>query len=70
MTQSLQERSSLPVRRAFVVQFRTDAELEHDGFTGRVEHVASGEATRFSSVAELLAFFGRVLRQEPWWRGL
>ncbi len=69
MSEPLKEQPSLPVRRAFVVQFRAEAELEHDCFTGRVEHVASGEATRFSSVEELLAFFARVLGQEHWPRG-
>jgi hypothetical protein len=69
MSQSLKDQPSLPARRAFVVQFRAEAELERDGFTGRVEHVMSGEATRFSSVEELLAFFVRVLSQEHWPRG-
>lgn len=62
MSQSLQERPSLPVRRAFVVQFRAEADLEHGSFTGRVEHVLSGQATKFSSVEELLAFFTCIFR--------
>jgi hypothetical protein len=69
MSQSLEEQPSLPIRRAFVVQFRTEANLERGCFTGRVEHVPSGQATRFSSVEELLAFFARVLHQEQWSRG-
>lgn len=69
MSQSRKEQPSLPVRRAFVVQFRAEAELEHSDFTGRVEHVLSGQATRFSSLEELLAFFVRVLGQKQWPRG-
>jgi hypothetical protein len=66
MSQPLKEQPSLPVRRAFVVQFRAEAELEQGCFTGRVEHVLSGQATKFSSPEELLAFFDYVLRQEQW----
>ena len=69
MPQPLDERPSLPVRRAFVVQFRAEADLDHSGFTGRVEHVLSGQAAKFSSVAELLAFFWCVLAQEHQPRG-
>jgi hypothetical protein len=64
MSEPLKEQPSLPVRRAFVVQFRIETELEHDCFTGRVEHVQSGQATKFSSVEELVAFFACVLKQE------
>ena len=69
MTQPLREQPSLPARRAFVVQFRAGAELEQGSFTGRVEHVLSGQATKFSSVEELMAFFVRILEQEQWVRG-
>jgi hypothetical protein len=69
MSQSLKEQPSLPVRRAFVVQFRTEADLAQSCFIGRAEHVLSGQATRFSSVEKLLAFFDYVLRQEQWPRG-
>ncbi len=69
MAEPQKEQPSLPVRRAFVVQFRAEVEVDQGVFTGRVEHVASGEVTRFSSVEELLAFFARVLGQEHWPRG-
>src|SRR5262249_15385059 len=49
--------------RAFVVQFRAGAEPNH--FAGRVEHMTSGQAARFSSPEELLAFLTRVLTQMP-----
>ena len=69
MSQPLQKQPSLPVRRAFVVQFRAEAELEQGCFRGRVEHVLSGQVTKFSSVEELLAFFAHVLSQERQPRG-
>ncbi|MBI3795717.1 MAG: hypothetical protein HY268_01955 [Deltaproteobacteria bacterium] len=52
---------SLPTNHAFVVQFRTETELEHGRCTGRVEHVVSGQATHFASLEELVAFMGQVL---------
>jgi len=47
---------------AFVVQFRTETELEQGHWEGRVEHVVSGQATHFHSLEELSAFFTRVLQ--------
>jgi hypothetical protein len=47
--------------RAFVVLFREEPEAVRGGFTGRVEHMVSGHATRFHSPEELLAFFAQVL---------
>jgi hypothetical protein len=58
------EKPSLPVQRAFVVQFRAEADVEQGKFAGRVEHVVSGQATRFYSLDELLAFFAQILSQE------
>ena len=65
MKQSGQGKSALPVNRAFVVQFRTETDLATGRVTGRVEHVASGQATHFSSLEELLAFIDRVLTSLP-----
>ena len=70
MSEPLNIQPSLPVRRAFVVQFRAEAEPEQGRFTGRVEHVLSGQALKFISLEELVAFFVHVLRQEQWPRGL
>ena len=53
--------SPLSPRRAFVVQFREETEASRQRFTGRVEHMVSGSATRFHSSKELLAFFAQVL---------
>lgn len=47
--------------RAFVVQFREETEGTEKRFTGRVEHMITGHATRFASLEELLAFLVRVL---------
>lgn len=41
--------STLPSNRAFVVQFRTTAEQTQENCSGRVEHLASGQAVRFDS---------------------
>jgi hypothetical protein len=51
----------LPSDRAFVVQLYADATVEADRFMGRVEHVASGQATHFHTVAELLVSITRML---------
>ena len=53
--------SALSPYRAFVVQFRAETEVEQGRCTGRVEHVMSGQATRFASLEELLAFIAQVL---------
>jgi hypothetical protein len=70
MSEPLKEYPSLPVHRAFVVQFRAGANLNQQGsFSGRVEHVLSGQATRFSSITELVGFFRHILGQEQQPRG-
>jgi hypothetical protein len=53
---------TLPPVRAFVVQFHNDADIESQSFSGRVEHVMSGQAKRFHSLDDLLAFFTWMLR--------
>jgi len=55
------DESPLSPHRAFVVQFREHADVERGQWTGRVEHVTSGQATQFQSLEELLAFITRVL---------
>lgn len=57
------EEHLLPRDRAFVVQVAAQASRAPEGFRGRVEHVASGQATHFHSVQEFLAFIARVLRE-------
>ena len=53
--------SALSPHRAFVVQFRAEADVGQGQCTGRVEHVVSGQAARFASLEELLAFIAQVL---------
>src|SRR5947207_4354711 len=61
MKQGSAGQAPLSPHRAFVVQFRVETEVEQGRFVGRVEHVVSGQATRFHSLEELLAFIQRVL---------
>jgi len=49
----------MSTQRAFVIQFLQHP-AEPDGFAGRVEHVATGEASHFASPDDLLAFLFRV----------
>jgi len=56
-----QSHPSLPSNRAFVVQFRANAIDAAPTYEGRVEHVVSGQAARFDSLEELIAFMSRVL---------
>ena len=57
--------SRLSVRRAFVVQFHVETDIECGRVMGRVEHVVSGQATHFGTLEELLAFMARVLAEGP-----
>ena len=50
-------------RSAFVIQFRSGADIEAGLFEGKVEHVASCQATRFHSLDELLTFMAIVLAE-------
>ena len=47
--------------RAFVIQLRVARDGDPELFAGRAEHIASGEATGFDSVTELLAFVRHTL---------
>jgi hypothetical protein len=62
-TELMEETSPLSPQRAFVVQFRAGAGVEPVRFTGRVEHMASGQATRFESVEDLVTFVTQVLTE-------
>ena len=50
--------------RAFVIQFEP-IEGARSRLRGRVELVASGEATRFRSLKQLIDFMLEILRREP-----
>ena len=56
-----QHGSTLSAHRAFVVHFGTRGGPGRRRFSGRVEHLSSGESMRFSSLKGLLAFFASVL---------
>jgi hypothetical protein len=49
----------MSTQRAFVIQF-LQRPGDEDGFTGRIEHVGSGEAARFTNPDELIAFLARL----------
>ena len=59
--EKLQTESPLSPYRAFVVQFHTETEVARGQVSGRVEHVVSGQATHFQTVAEFLACIARLL---------
>jgi hypothetical protein len=56
-------KGSFPIQHAFVVQFAADTTLDTIGMTGRVEHLVSGQATRFQSVEALFAFMVARLQE-------
>jgi hypothetical protein len=47
----------------FVVQLRSDAQVEAGQMTGRVEHLISRHAMMFESLDTLLAFIVRMLQE-------
>jgi hypothetical protein len=53
--------STLSAHRAFVVHFGTTGGSGRRRFSGRVEHLSSGESIHFSSLKGLLAFFAAAL---------
>ena len=52
---------TLPSNRAFVVQFRVATEQTPEDCAGRIEHVVSGQATRFDSWEQLQRFIEEML---------
>jgi len=55
---------SLPTNRAFVIQLRASSGVSEVAHRGLVEHLASGQAMRFSDEDELWAFVDGVLATE------
>ena len=53
--------STLSAYRAFVVHFGTRGGTGRRRFSGRVEHLSSGESMHFSSLKGLLAFFAAAI---------
>lgn len=59
----------LSPRWAFVVQLRLGTPLTAEDMEGRVEHVASGQAATFKSLAQMRAFMEQILAPPPGERG-
>jgi hypothetical protein len=57
--------STLSVHRAFVVHLGAGGGLARRRFSGRVEHLSSGQTAQFSSLKGLLAFFAAVVAAAP-----
>jgi hypothetical protein len=53
----------LPADHAFVIQLEESHGRPGTRRAGRVEHLASGEATRFATTAELWDFVDKVLTE-------
>ena len=51
------------MRRAFVIQLYSEADLYPAKFVGRVEHVDSGRADGFRSVEELVRFISQAMTE-------
>ena len=63
MRAEMRRPDSLSIHRSFIVRVYPGVDLDAGEISGRVEHVVSGEAGEFRSVAELLCFIGRLLRR-------
>jgi hypothetical protein len=61
MTATFPPDAPLSPHWAFVVQVREGTALTPEGLHGRVEHIVSGQAALFTSLAELWAFMAQVL---------
>ena len=58
---AVSEPESLSIHRSFLVRLHSPVHLQSGEISGLVEHVVSGEAQEFSSVAELLTSIGTLL---------
>jgi hypothetical protein len=56
-----EDMQTLPVWKAFVVQFSRETNPRARTFSGRVEHMSSGRRARFASSRELVAVLGKLL---------
>jgi hypothetical protein len=52
---------SLPVWKAFVVQFSRETRAQTGPFVGRIEHISSGRRARFASTRELVTLLRTML---------
>ncbi len=56
-----QDLGALPTNRAFVLQFRQQADVNEGCVDGRIEHITSGRAGLFHTLEELMSFIGDSL---------
>ncbi len=64
MERDSQNMGSLSPHWSFVIQLHVGTSFEPDRFFGRIEHVTSGQTTRFESLAEVMAFMEQVLGEQ------
>jgi hypothetical protein len=50
-------------RGSFVIKFREDTDVDSGRFSGRIEHVGSGQTAHFDSAEQLYEFLHCVLRR-------
>jgi hypothetical protein len=58
-----QSHCPFPIQCVFVVQVHADAAVAQEQVWGRIEHLVSGQATRFQSMEALVRFMEQVLRE-------
>jgi hypothetical protein len=54
----------LSVRRAFVIHFGPDVQIQAGHVTGRIEHIVSGRMVQFQSMEALLQFVAQILQED------
>ena len=54
----------LPTKRTFLVRLSDEADPEKGRYCGRVEHLQSGQTTRFQSEGKLKEFFSTILLEQ------
>jgi len=54
----------LPAKRTFLVRLSNEADPENGLYCGRVEHIQSGQTTRFLSERSLREFLTTILLEE------
>ena len=59
MKQPIEVETKLRPEDAFVVQLRSDAEVNQQRICGRIEHVMSGDSAPFASLETLLSFMAK-----------
>ena len=61
---AMTETIHLPAKRTFLVRLSDEADPENGLYFGRVEHLQSGETTRFQSESSLREFLTTVLQDQ------